>query len=136
MTPGKYKVGIYNTGNPSIDYMNLFNKTDYFSTDEVVLWAGFSQDLNWTHSLIDNLTRGTNDIHITWELATSYLAKDGSVYDYKKIAKEFQGNDFLINIGNNCDVRLRLTIWIPGDVKWDNRGYGRHVFDKPYFTEG
>lgn len=136
MTPGKYKVGIYNTGNPSIDYMNLFNKTDYFSTDEVVLWAGFSQDLNWTHSLIDNLTRGTNDIHITWELATSYLAKDGSVYDYKKIAKEFQGNDFLINIGNNCDVRLRQTIWIPGDVMWDNSSYGRHVFDKPYLTEG
>lgn len=136
MTPGKYKVGVHNTGNPSIDYANLFNKTDYFSVDEVILWAGFSRDLNWTHSLIDNVTRATNDIHVTWELASSYLAKDGSIYDYKGVANKMQGSEFLSNIANNCDTRLRQTVWIPGDVMWDNSSWGKHLFDKPYLKEG
>lgn len=136
MTPGKYKVGIYNTGSPETDYTNLFNKIDYFSVDEVVLWAGFSRDLNWTHSLIDNLTRATNDVHITWELVSSYLSREGSVYDYKGKAKEFQGNDFLSDISGHCDTRLRQTVWMPGDVMWDNSAYGKHLFDKPYLMQG
>lgn len=136
MTPGKYKVGIYNTGNPAIDYANLFNKTDYFSTDEVILWAGFSKDLNWTHSLIDNLTRGTNDVHITWNLVSSYLAKNGSVYNYTEKAKILQGNDFLSDISEICDERLRQTVWMPGDIMWDNSSWGKHLFDKPYLMQG
>lgn len=136
MIPGKYKVGIYNTGEPAMDYTNLFNKTDYFATDEVILWAGFSQDLNWTHSLLDNLTRGTNDIHITWELVSSYLSKNGSVYDYRKRAQILQGNDFLNDIADNCDARLKQTVWMPDDIMWDNNSYGKHLFDKPYLMKG
>lgn len=136
MEGGKYKVGIYNTGNTEQDYTNLFNKVDFFSVDEVVLWAGFSKDLNWTHSLIDNLTRGTGDIHVTWELISSYLSKEGTVYNYKEKANTLQGNDFLNDIAEKCDVRLRQTIWTPGDVMWDNTQYGKRLFDKPYLTQG
>ena len=133
---GSYRVGIYDTDNPSADYMNLFNKTDYSAVEEVTLWAGFSEDLNWTHSLIDNVTRGTGDIHVTWELISSYLNKDGSVYNYREIAKNKQGNDFLTDIGDNCDYRLRQTIWIPGDEMWNNSNYGLHLFEKPYLNLG
>lgn len=136
MTPGKYKVGIYTTGNQETDYANLFNKRNFSPIDEVVLWAGYSSALNLTHHASSYLTLGTNDVHVTWELVSSFLDNTGNVYDYKEKAKSLKGNDFLMEIAENCDIRLKSTIWIPGDLMWDNVSAGKKYFDKPYLTQG
>lgn len=135
MTPGKYKVGIYSTGNPESDYAYLFGRGDYAPINEVVLWKGYSRGLNMSHNVLSYLTIGTNDIHVTYDLISSYLTRDGKVFDDKEAAKTAKGNDYLSLIASTNDTRLRQTIWIPGDLMWDNSQYGKRNFEKPYLDK-
>lgn len=132
MTPGKYSVGIHSTGHPEKDYADLMGQEDYKSNKEVLLWKGYNRGLNMSHNCLSYLTVGTNNAHVTLDLVSSYLAKNGFVYDYKQAANTAKGSDYLSLIAKECDSRLEQTIWIPGDVMWDNNQYGKNIFQKPY----
>lgn len=128
---GKYSVSIYNTGDPVNDYSNTFNRVDFFPVEEVTLWAGYDKKLLTHHATPYLCGYSTNEVNITYELVSSYLDKNGNVYDYDAVAKELKGNDFLKNIAENCDPRLKQTVWTPGDLCWSNASFGTFYFDKP-----
>ena len=70
---------------------------------------------------------------VTWDLVSSYLAKDGKPYDYLASATASKGNEFLTTIANDCDPRLKSTIYIPGDYKSNIYNI---VFEKPEIASG
>lgn len=132
MTPGKYKVGIYNTGNPAEDYNTLFSSNDLSSNIEVVLWCKFDKTLsNFSHAFQQFITDFTDQISLTMGLVKNYLGKDGSPYDYMGLSATTKGTSFLSKIAEDCDPRLAQVIWIPGQVRWDNVDAGKEIFLKP-----
>ncbi|ANE51410.1 hypothetical protein SY85_13755 [Flavisolibacter tropicus] len=131
MTPGKYKVGIYNTGKPASDYNALFNSTNLSSNTEVTLWCKFDKSQStFSHNFQQYITSGTNGLSATRELILNYLKKDGTPYDYDGTAATVKGSAFLTKIGTDCDPRLSQVIWIPGQTMWDNSA-GKVLFVKP-----
>ena len=78
------------------------------------------------------LPKNTAEMGVTWSLVTSYLGKDGKPYDYLMLAAAKKGNDFLTKIANECDPRLKATIWIPGDLRADRFN---SYFDKPWIDK-
>src|SRR5690606_22590545 len=75
------------------------------------------------------------DVSITLSLVESYLDKNGKPYDYIVQTQDYKGNRFLQKIADDCDARLGQTIWIPGDVMWNNQ-YGSFTFARPFLAEG
>ena len=135
MTPGKYKVGIYNTGKPASDYNSLFNSTNLSSNTEVTLWCKFDKTQStFSHNFQQYVTWGTNGISTTRELVLNYLKKDGTPYDYDALATTVKGSAFLSQIGTDCDPRLSQVIWMPGQTMWDNSA-GKVVFTKPFLDK-
>jgi len=135
MTNGKYKVGIYITGNPANDYNALFSQTKLASVTEVVLWAKFDKtQTTYSHNFQQYVTSATSQISITLEMIKNYLGKDGNPYDYSGVAKLTPGTPFLSKIAVDCDPRLAQVIWTPGQVMWDNAG-GWVLFTKPYLDK-
>ena len=130
---GNYKVGIYNTGHPATDYHNLFNIGNMTPIDEVLLYRAYSIPEGITHEANGYATLNPVGYGLTWGLVTSYLAVDGTPYDYKGLASTTKGNAFLTQIANDCDPRLRSTIWIPGELMFQSSGL---VFDKPGLDKG
>jgi len=113
---GNYKVGIYNTGNPSQDYYQLFGFDNMSGIDEVLLYRAFNTAEALANETQYFLIKAPNGVCATWELVSSYLGKDGLPYDYLKLSKTDKGNAFLSKIADDCDPRLKSTIWIPGDL--------------------
>ena len=131
MTPGKYKVGIYNTGNPTTDYNAIFSQTNLASFTEAVLWCKFDKtQTTFSHNFQQYVTQNTSQVSITMEMVKNYLGKDGNPYDYNTLAKTSPGTPFLSKIATDCDPRLAQVIWTPGQVMWDNSG-GKVLFVKP-----
>ncbi len=130
---GNYTIGIYSTGNSDKDYYQLFGFDNMSDIDEVILYKsfnaaeGFGNSAQY-HSNIYPAERG-----ITWWLISSYLGKNGEPYNYIEVSKTKKGNDFLNKIANDCDPRLKSTVWMPGDLmsaSYDN------YFDKPPIDQG
>lgn len=113
---GDYKKGIYNTGNPDEDYFKLFGFDDMSNINEVLLYKAFNgADGIGTNAQV-LVTYNPEGRGITWDLVASYLSSDGKPYDYLATAASKKGNDFLTQIAEDCDPRLKSTIWIPGDL--------------------
>lgn len=113
---GDYQIGIYNTGNPDEDYYNLFGFDDMSDINEVLLYRAFNSSEGAGNSTQGYITYNTNSKGITWDLVSSYLGKDGTPYDYLGVAALNKGNDFLLKIAEDCDIRLKSTVYIPGDL--------------------
>ena len=111
-----YKVGIYNTGNPDEDYYKLFGFDNMSDVNEVLLYRAFNAAEGAGNSTQGFITYNSNSKGITWELVSSYLGKNGKPYDYLNTAAANKGNVFLTKIAEDCDVRLKSTVWIPGDL--------------------
>ena len=114
---GKYEVGIFSNGQPENDYYKLFGLTDMSDVNEVLFYKAYNSNDGLGHDLQLWLTDATNHMGLTWELVSSYLGKDGFPYDYKGLATSSKGNAFLTQIADDCDPRLKSTIWIPGDLR-------------------
>lgn len=132
---GKYRVGLYNVGNPEENYYSLFGHDNYSDNNEVILWKSYDRGLSLSHDSQRFLTVSAGDVSITLSLIESYLDKAGKPYDYRSVAGSYKGNNFLQKIASECDPRLSQTIWIPGNVMWDNL-YGLHTFARPSLAEG
>lgn len=113
---GDYKVGIYSTGNPDEDYYRLFGFDNMSDINEVLLYRAFNAAEGAGNSTQGFITYNSNSKGITWELVSSYLDKNGKPYDYLNTAATNKGNAFLTKIAEDCDVRLKSTVWIPGDL--------------------
>ena len=113
---GNYRVGIYNTGSPDDDYFRLFGFDNMGDINEVLLYKAFNAGDGYGNSVQGYITYNTNSKGVTWNLISSYLAKDGTPYDYLSVAQTDKGNDFLLRIAAECDARLKSTIFIPGDL--------------------
>jgi hypothetical protein len=129
MGGASYVKGLYSTGKPLTDYYNLFGMDNMSAVNEVLLYraANSSQGLG---NNVQNIT--TNGLSVTWELVSSYLAKNGQPYDYLTTATTFKGNDFLTKIAADIDPRLSSTVWIPGDLRVAKNNT---LFDKPNLNQ-
>ncbi|MCH5599013.1 RagB/SusD family nutrient uptake outer membrane protein [Niabella ginsengisoli] len=75
------KYTLYTTGNPDVDYYNLF-QMDAISTSEVILAREYRTDLNIMHSVTADINGGYGWAY-TKSLINSYLMKDGSRFTDK-----------------------------------------------------
>jgi hypothetical protein len=134
-TPGKYTVGITNTGKPASDYNSLFSSKDLTANTEISLWCKFDKTQSmWSHNFQQFITRQTNDVNVTYQLIQNYLGRTGLPYDYGSVALAVRGSAFLTKIGTDCDPRLGQVIWIPGQTMWDNSA-GTVLFTKPFLDK-
>ncbi len=113
---GDYQVGVYSTGNPDEDYYKLFGFDNMSDINEVLLYRAFNAAEGAGNSTQGFVTYNSDSKGATWELVSSYLGKDGKPYDYLNTAVTSKGNAFLTKIAEDCDVRLKSTVWIPGDL--------------------
>ncbi len=130
---GNYTKGLYNTGNPDSDYYELFGMDNMSNIDEVLFYRIASSSEQMGHDLQFYTTRRTRDMSLTWSLASSYLGRDGDVYDYLGLASTTKGNDFLSTIAQDVDPRFSATIWTPGDLRVAS---ANQLFDKPFVDGG
>jgi hypothetical protein len=134
-TPGKYTVGITNTGKPASDYNSLFSSKDLSANAEIALWCKFDKTQStFSHNFQTFITQPTNQVSVTYQLVQNYLAKTGLPYDYSSVASTVKGAAYLTKIGTDCDPRLSQVIWIPGQTMWDNSG-GHVLFTKPFLDK-
>jgi len=134
-TPGKYTVGITNTGKPASDYNSLFSSKDLSANAEIALWCKFDKTQStFSHNFQTFITMRTNQVSSTYQLVQNYLAKTGLPYDYSSVASAVKGSAFLTKIGTDCDPRLSQVIWIPGQTMWDNSGVTA-LFTKPFLDK-
>lgn len=133
LNKGDYTKGVYTTGNPNDDYYKLFGFDDMDDIDEVLLYRAFNRDEGFGNSVQGYITNDMNQKGVTWELVSSYLGKDGNPYDYLALGKEKKGNEFLLAIAEECDPRLKSTVWIPGDLM--SAELEKH-FDRPTIDAG
>lgn len=130
---GDYKKGIYSTGNPDEDYFKLFGFDDMSNINEVLLYKAFNgADGMGTNAQV-LVTYNPEGRGITWELVSSYLSREGKPYDYLATAASKKGNDFLTQIAEDCDPRLKSTIWIPGDLMASSLNA---IFNEPNIDAG
>jgi len=130
---GSYTVGIYNTGNPDKDYSNLFSFVNMDDIEEVLLYKAFNYGEGFGNTVEGFLSYNSDQKGGTWGLVSSFLGKDGHCYDYLGLSKTIKGNAFLTKIANDCDLRLRESFFMPGDMMGAKVG---DYFDKPTIDEG
>ncbi|WP_339902593.1 RagB/SusD family nutrient uptake outer membrane protein [uncultured Cyclobacterium sp.] len=114
---GDYNVGIFSTGNPDQDYFDLFKTGDMGAVSEVLLYRAYNIGEFIGHNQNYYNTTTPSELGATWEYVSSHLGSDGEPIDYLSIAQDIKGNDFLEMLASEVDLRLRQSIWIPGDVQ-------------------
>lgn len=130
---GGYTADLYNTGNPNTDYYNLFGFDNMYNINEVLLYRAFNMTDGLTNLTQHYVTERNTSKGATWDLISSYLGKDGKPYNYTHISSTNKGNKFLTKIADDCDPRLKFTIWIPGDLM--SVAFNKY-FAKPDLNEG
>ena len=70
---GNYTKGIYNTGNPEMDYYSLFGMDNMSNIDEVLFYRIASTAEQMGHELQFYTTRRTRDMSLTWSLISNQL---------------------------------------------------------------
>lgn len=128
-----YTKGLYSTGNTQLDYYTLFGIDNMNNVNEVLFYKAANSAENMGNNVQLYTTVRTQSMGVTWELVSSYLNKDGSIYNFPAVATTFKGNSFLKKIAQDCDPRLHATIWTPGDLRV---AANASVFDKPFINQG
>lgn len=130
---GNYTTGIYNTGNPESDYYTMFGLVNMGNINEVLLYKQFNLAEGFRNSVEGFLSYNPEQKGATWDLVSSYLSKDGKPVDYLGLSATSKGNDFLTDIAQISDNRLKSTIYIPGDYLNVSLGL---IFEKPRIDAG
>lgn len=99
---------LYNTGNPTDDYHNLFVSTNLGGNSEVILVRAFENDLR--NSDFSETIFGNYEVSPSKDLLQSYLMADGSYYTQQP---EYETNLFVEEFQNR-DPRLSQTYAYPG----------------------
>jgi starch-binding outer membrane protein, SusD/RagB family len=130
----KYGRMLYSNNDPDNDYCKLFSLINQSNNKEVILWKAYSVNLQASHSFQIYVSDRTAGISMTLQQVFNYLDKNGNAYDYFSVGKSIKGSNFLTKIGNECDPRLKQTIWVPGQTMWDN-SFGKGIFSKPFLDK-
>lgn len=130
---GDYEVGIYSTGDPDIDYFTLFGLVNMGGVNEVLLYKAFNLAEGFRNNVEGYLSYNPDQKGATWDLVSSYLGRDGKPFDYLSLSQTSKGNQFLTQIAENSDPRLKSSIYIPGDYKGVAVDL---IFDKPAIDAG
>lgn len=113
MSAGPYS--LYQTGNPDVDYRDLFASND-IKEDEAILARRYSSALDVMHSINYYFTSATqDDVGLGKTLINSYLMSDGSAFTNKA---DYQTLEF-VDETNKRDPRLAQTIRTPGYMRID-----------------
>jgi len=107
-------LSLYKTGNPSMDYFNLFNQVDYDKISEVIFWKRYNLEEKITHNWQRYLPMSGGGTGLTRELIRSYLCTDGLPVETSGL---YQGDLSLSDVIVNRDSRLHQTIWVYDDVR-------------------
>ena len=99
---------LYNTGNPTDDYHNLFVSTDLGGNPEVILVRAFENDL--VNSDFSETIFGNYEVSPSKDLLQTYLMADGSFYTQQP---DYETNLFVEEFQNR-DPRLSQTYAYPG----------------------
>ncbi|QZT36923.1 RagB/SusD family nutrient uptake outer membrane protein [Halosquirtibacter xylanolyticus] len=112
---------VYNDGNPKSSYFSLFNKKDYSSVSEVLLWRKYDVSLTQRHNLQRYLQKGTGGTGMSKDFCDSYLDMNG-----KPLALSTMTNSYhtLNEMVENRDPRFKQSLFVPGDIKISNRPNG------------
>jgi hypothetical protein len=106
MDNGKFK--LYTTGNPSQDYLNLFNRENLNGNTEVIL-ATYNENTlrnsGWSTTMFGNY-----EVSPAKDLLQDYLMKDGSAYTNQPGYNTFS----FVQEFQNRDPRLSQTYAYPG----------------------
>ena len=130
---GDYYTGIYGTGSPDIDYFKMFGLVNMGDINEILLYKSFNMAEGYRNTVEGYLSYNPDQKSATWDLVSSYLGKNGKPFDYLELSESKKGNDFLTQIAENCDPRLKSTIYIPGDYKGVAVDL---IFEKPAIDAG
>jgi hypothetical protein len=118
---------IYSTGQPSKDYVNLFNRNDYSDISEVMLWKKFDMNLEMGHSAYLTTYNG-HGTGLSKSLVDSYLCTDGLPISSSAL---YKGDLTYIMATKNRDPRLAESIFLPGDPVTTRDGVVLSTFVKP-----
>ena len=117
-------------------YHTLFNRWDYSSSKEIMLWKKFDRSLGFWHN--DNRNPGRNGagVGLTRALVDSYLciSEDGTQALPISLAENYAGDTNLLNVVANRDPRLAQTMFTPGRPRTINGKDTTVVFIKPNIT--
>ncbi|MFT4154310.1 RagB/SusD family nutrient uptake outer membrane protein [Parafilimonas sp.] len=103
-------VGEYN------GYFNLFNQTDYSSSNEIMFWRAYNQTdglITYWQNYYQFGSEGTCDDGISKSLVDAFLCTDGKPISLSSL---YEGDDSLSQIVANRDPRLRQSIFMYGDT--------------------
>lgn len=128
--PGVYS--IYQTGNPETDYWTLFNQYDYSSNPEIMMWKTFDLDAGVYHRGQNYFNNRGGDLGMTKEFIESYLCTDGKPISVSPL---YQGDDNLLTVSENRDLRLAQSLMQPGDILNEYKGVVTY-FTKPFLDKG
>ncbi|CDE59778.1 putative uncharacterized protein [Parabacteroides sp. CAG:409] len=115
---GDYSKYIYSTGNPDIDYYNLFNRFDHTSIQEITL----SKDYNQSLGILTNVNvlfwqYGYGGYSYTLDLINSYLSRTGKTIDIEdETAVKGKGAAYLTDLAEKLDPRFKQSVFVPGDL--------------------
>lgn len=115
---GGFDGKLYSTGNPDVDYYNLFNRFDYSDIQEVTLSKDYSRALGVPNNLgMIAWLYGYEGCSYTFDLIQSYLSKEGKSIDIKD-KKEFPSTGvlYLTELADKLDPRFRQSVFVPGDL--------------------
>jgi hypothetical protein len=99
--------------NPSLNYQNLFNKSDYSNNPEVFFQKRYDLDLKYAHSLE---YQGITEVNMTMGLANIYLCVNGKpIHADGVLNPNFKGNKTHIDMVENRDPRLKSMVQMPGE---------------------
>lgn len=109
-------------------YFNLFNKTDYSASKEILFWKKYSIEDNVWHS---NGRFLGGRIGATKNLIDSYLCTDGKPI---AVSPLYQGDATLKSVVANRDPRLNQTIYVDdGKHKYHTNVPEGMIFQRPTF---
>jgi len=126
-------IGLDNTSG-SYGYWNLFNKTDYSASKEIMFCRQYNAALgiahNWHRYSIGGAAKG-----ITKDLIDDYLCTDGKPISVSPL---YQGDNTLLSVVTNRDPRLRQSLYVPDGehIITNNRANGAAplLFETPTFA--
>ncbi|CAK7015190.1 MAG: SusD-like protein P2 [Petrimonas sp.] len=122
---------VYSSGDHSSDYINLFNRNDYSTISEIILWKKFDFSLSMGHSVYLTTYNG-HGTGLSKSLVEDYLCVDGKPI---ALSSYYMGDESYITATQNRDSRLSQTLFMPGDVVTIRDGAVLATFEKPDLFE-
>ncbi|BDD08014.1 hypothetical protein FUAX_04460 [Fulvitalea axinellae] len=122
---------VYMGSAPETAYHNLFNKTNYGSVSEVMLWKQYSVDEGVTHNLNNRIPQQGMSFGLTKSLVESYLDTEGNPVASSNLFDWTTAEKSLSTVVKDRDPRLAQSVLSPGTVMQVRENGEEVIFDVP-----